>query len=412
MALPVTLTSATLGAQNSYHGPFRSSAGKYYAITISPTATDQIAAWMATDPTTSFAVQDASAEPDTAASAIQSLWTYQKDDILYIAVQTAVDDVYHAQFDMASGTDGAWVEITTNNTEDLVVDLLSETQADAVSIAVRGGASGEIVIAYQANPSTNKDMGGSFEQVAYAVSTDSGVGATWSINNDSTDDQSVGDISHVGETDFVGPVIVMGTGTLGSERIHFFFQDDTNDDAYQRTLSGADALETFPSAFDDTLPTVSLYLFGRGVLLDDTVYCPYIDLDGQIDIASFVSADAPVISLEATASDSDTIRGMSLALDGSDIHLTYVENTDDDVHSAVNTGSGFGTDVELFAGVGGAVILRAHSNIYDRDGPKIGVIYDENGTVKYNEGVITYTFGLLSDVKMGKQNSFHGPFET
>ena len=371
----------------------------------------EIVAEKAADPTVSFTEQDSTARPLVVAAntLIASLWCFQKDDIIYVAAQSTNEDVYHAQFDMAAD---AWVEITTNNTEDLVVDLIAETQADAVSIAVRGGATGEIVIAYQANPSTNKDMGGSFEQVAYAVSTDSGVGATWSINNDSTDDQSVGDVSHSGQTDFVGPVIVMGTGTLGSERIHFFFKDDTNDDAYQRTLSGADALETFPSAFDATAVAALLYIFGRGVLLDDTVYCPYIDEDGAISVASFISADVPSISLEVSASDSDTNHGFGFALDGSDIHLVYSENTDGDVHHAVNTGSGFGSDDELFTGV--TNITTTSSNIYDRDGPKIGVIYRDGGVgnSKYNEGVITHTFALLSDVNMGKQNSFHGPFET
>ncbi len=408
MALPVTLTSAAVGAQNSYHGPFKSSEGGFYAITISPTATDQIAAWKATadDPTDAFTVQDDSAEPDTAASAILSLWTVQKDDIIYVAVQTAVDDVYHAQFDMASD---AWIEITTGNTEDLVVDLASETQADAVSIAVRGGSTGEIIIAYQSNPSTNKDMGGSFEQVAYAVSTDSGVGATWSINNDSTDDQSVGDVSHIGETDFTGPVIVMGTGTLGSERIHFFFKDDTNDDAYQRTLSGADALETFPSAFDTDVITTS-YIFGHGVLLEGTVYCPYERPAASpiTAVASLTSVDAPLVSFVSAGDTDPKVGDYSLALDGSDLHLVYADNSTDNVWHDVDTGSGWGTDVDIFTTSSQYVC----SNIYDRDGPKLAYISSGAGGVVYNELALTHTFGLLSDVNMGKQNSFHGPFET
>ncbi len=405
MALPVTLTSATFGAQNSYHAPFKSSGGGFYVITISPTATDQIAAWKADndDPTDAFTVQDSSAEPDTAASAIQTLWTDQKDDIIYVAVQTAVEDVYHAQFDMAAN---AWVEITTGNTQHLVVDLAAETQADAVSIAVRGGSTGEIVIAYQGNPSTNKDMGDPFNHIVYAISTDSGVGASWSIGNvvaDKTTGASV--------VDYTGPVIVRGTGTLGSERIHFFFKDITNNDAYQRTLAGS--LETFPSAFDDTTAlSPNDYLFGNGVLLDDVVYVPFKNDDvAQLSVAHFLSADTPVVTVDTSISDGSVNFGPSLSLDGSDIHAVFPEGVSDDVYHNVNTGSGWAADDDLlFAGTGDISI--ASSNIYDRDGPKIGIVYNDAGTVKYNEEPITHTFGLLSDVKMGKQNSFHGPFET
>lgn len=396
MALPVTITG-DVGTQNSYHGPFKSNGGAFY--TILEIATDQLAAKKATDPTDSFPEQDSPNRPNLA-DAILSVWVFQKVDILYVVAQTVADDVYHAQFDMATDT---WVEITVGNTEDLVVDQSQETQSDAVSIAVEESSSNEIVIVYQGNPGDNKDMGGSFEHVQYAVSDDAGVGASWSTGN------NVADTNDASEVDFTGPVIVRGT----SDRMHIFFKDDTNGDGYQRTLAtpgGTPALETFPSAFDAEVLGSGNFIFGKGVLLVDTVYGVYKEDGSKLSIVNFISADVPVLTVsDDVTTGSAKIDSFTLSLDGNDLHLVYVETTDSDVWHDVNTGSGWGTDTELFSGTG--AIGDTFANIYDRDGPKIAIIYVDT-VIKYNEHPLTYTFGLLSDVNMGKQNSFHGPFET
>ncbi len=400
MALPVTLTGAAVGAANSYHGPFKSNDGKFYAILNDVGDTSLLEAHMATDPTDSWAVQDDSNKPDFN-SVNTSVWCFQKADIIYVAAQNQTEDVYHAQFNMAAD---AWVDISGGNTEFLVVDLASETQANAVSIAVEESSSNEIVIAYQGNPSENKDMGGSFEWVAYAVSDDAGVGASWSTEN------AVADTDDASEVDFTGPVIVRGSDGV---RMHIFFKDDTNDDAYQRTLAdpgGTPALETFPSALDAEVLTTSFYIFDRGVLLDDTVYCPYIDNGGTISVASLVSADAPTVSVTTGVSDASVNFNFGLALDGGDLHILFSDAADEDVMHDINTGSGWGTDAQV--GDARTASNGVYPNIYDRDGPKIGFIYGDPITVKYDELAITHTFGLLSDVNMGKQNSFHGPFET
>ncbi|KKK80858.1 hypothetical protein LCGC14_2819290 [marine sediment metagenome] len=88
MALPVTLSSPTIAVHNAYHGPFKSSGGNFYTIlcgttamssvwavqdgdnihvifTHDSTATHNLTAWKATDPTSSFAEQDTSNRPST-----------------------------------------------------------------------------------------------------------------------------------------------------------------------------------------------------------------------------------------------------------------------------------------------------------------------------------------------------------
>ncbi len=405
MALPVTIAE-TVGLQNSYHGPFKSSTGAFYTILIESDASfdAQIIAFKATDPTDTFTVQDDTARPQMAGTVsvrVQSLWVWQKADILYVAAQNSDEEVYHAQFDMANDV---WIEITVGNTEDAVDALSAEVQADAVSIAVEESSSNEIVIAYQGNPSDNKDMGGSFDWVAYAVSDDAGVGASWSTGN------AVADTNDASEVDFAGPVIVRGT----SDRMHIFFVDSTNDDAYQRTLAdpgGTPSLETFPSAFDADLNVSFPWKFGPGSLLEGVVYVPYLDTDLKGAVASFVSADVPTVAIDLGLTTlAAATRSLNVILDGGDKHLVYVESSTDDMWHMIDTGSGWGGDEELFAGSG--QISEVSANIYDRDGPKIGMIYLDGSTVKYNEEPITHTFGLLSSVNMGKVNSFHGPFET
>ena len=377
MALPVTLTSAVLGTQNSYHAPFKSSAGKFYALSIGTTDTTHISMFMATDPTDSFAVQDASNEPNFGSAAVVTLWPYQKGDILYIAVQDINEDVGHAQFDMAND---AWVSIS-GGTAFEVVDLAPESQANAVSIAIEEGSSNEIVIAYQANPGDNKDMGGSFEHIAYAVSDDAGVGASWSTGN------AVANTTDLSEVDFNSPVIVRGT----SDRMHIFFKDETGNDGYQRTLAtpgDTPSLEAFPSAFDSAIAAAA-YIIGRGVLIGDTVYCPYGDSDGTISVAQLVSADVPVVSVTTGVSDASVNLNFHLAADGEDLHLLFSDAGDDDVMHDINTGSGWGTDADV--GSARTASNGVHPNIYDRDGPKIGFIYGDPTTVKYDELPITHT---------------------
>ncbi len=390
MALPVTISGVTVGNQNSYHGPFKSIGGNFYVL-VNDTEAE---AWKATDPTDSFTEFDNANHP--AFNIGISSWTFQKEDILYLVAQDGVKDVWHAQFDMGPSAD-TWVNIAASDTDILVVDLANVAGATAVSIAVGSGeVNDEIVIAYQGEQGDNKDMGGSFEWIAYAISDDAGVGASWSTGN------SVADTDNDSEVDFIGPVIVRGT----SDRMHIFFNDATNNDGYQRTLTAAGSLETFPSAFETSINT-SNYVFTNGVLLENRVYTLYHDNSAKHNEVTFISADVPIptITQDITVNNSAFV---SLALDGSDLHLVY-RGTAGDLFHAEDTGSGWGNESEI---VDNATINFTSINIYDRDGPKLAYIYDDAGTVLYGELALTHTFGLLSDVNMGKQNSFHGPFET
>ena len=104
MALPVTI-SADVANQNSYHGPFKSSAGNFYTIVVGDTtATDgDVEAHKATDPTDSFAEQDGSNRPTAGSSSteIVSLWAVQDSDDLHVVYQDIAHDVWYARFDMS-----------------------------------------------------------------------------------------------------------------------------------------------------------------------------------------------------------------------------------------------------------------------------------------------------------------------
>ncbi len=364
MPLPVTITGGLLSLQNSYQGPYKSSGGNFYFIGGLAADVSVVSAYKATDPTDSFTEQDTSNRPDSIFRN-NSQSTFRKGDILYVGLQNNEEDVFHAQFDMANDI---WVDIQAGARAVVVHDNSPEAQAIAATIAVEETGS-DIIIGYQGNPSENKDMGGSFEWTAYAKSTDGG--ENWSSGN------AVADVNDASEVDFTGPVIVRGS----SDRMHFFFKDDTNNDAFQRTLLSDDTLETFPSAFDAAARVGTPYIFGRGIE-GSAVSIPFQETGFAIEDATLTSGDAPSVTAGVVITDLDTNdSSFSMAADGTDIHLLYADLNDNDVQHTKDTGSGFDTDVEVLAGT----VTLLSCNIYDRSGTKLAYIYDDGGTVKYNE---------------------------
>ena len=376
MALPVSFDAdLSVGPQNSYHGPFKSSGGAFYTI-LAGRESDGANGWIslqkATDPTSSFSEQDTDLISGIGNRTIGSIWCYQDADIIHAIIQHDSPlinfGVYYISADMSADTFGDDVIIESIATDD------DDPAAHACSIAVESTGS-DIVVVYQGDP----DMvtGTEFARIDANRSDDSG--ATWG-----------GPISvdNAGSVHWIGPVIVRGS----SDRMHIFFRDDTNDDGYQRTLRSDDSLETFPSAFDSTVNPIP-YIFGPGISYDSSgtqkVRIPYKDFTGGTgSIAALDSADAPTVSTTTGVTDNsvtvaDSSAVIALTNDGTDEHIIYGNSADThDLYHDVNTGSGWGTDTEVFDAV---TMLHVSPNVYDRSGPKLAYISDDGGTVKYNE---------------------------
>ena len=369
MALPVTLSSPTIAVHNAYHGPFKSSGGNFYTIlcgttamssvwavqdgdnihvifTHDSTATRNLTAWKATDPTSSFAEQDTSNRPSTGGSD---------------------SELFYARFDMSSD---AWVDLGTSDFE-IQIDAAGTTQLDtACTIGVR--SDGDIVVAY--NGDSEMLMGSEFERVDFNVSTDNG--ATWAGPTS---------LDNAGTEDWTGCVIVPGS----SDRMHAFFKNDTNDDAYQRTIRSNDSLETFPSSFDTAIHNGN-YSFGHGVSYDDggtqRVRCPYMDVSpDHAFVAKFDSADTPTLSTDDASDQDINVGSYSLSVNAKDLQLLYSNNADNDLYRNTNDDdAGWTADNEELDAV--SVTAPISTNVYVRSSNnRLAYIYSDGGTVKYNE---------------------------
>ncbi len=373
MALPVSFDSdLSVGTRNSSHPPFKGSDGEFYVVlrgTTGAAGTDNISLQNATDPTDSFA--EVATLEIVSGVELLSIWSVQDGDTVHVSMQDTNRDVYYSSADLSGDSLSAEVQIEAITTPDDGPD------ANACSIAVESTGS-DIVVAYQGDP--DMEMGTEYARIDANRSDDSG--ATWggpiSIDN-------------AGADHWTGPVIVLGS----SDRMHIFFKDDTNDDGYQRTLTSGDSLETFPSSFQANFPNTN-YNFGHGISYDDggtqKVRCPFQILTGSNlgHTALLDSADAPTVTDEAvTGTNPSSGAGNTLiagmASDGTDEHYLYADSSTQDLFRDVNTGSGWGTDTEVLDAI---TCNHVSPNVYDRSGQKLAYIYDDGGTVKYNEVVL------------------------
>ncbi|MCB7129953.1 MAG: hypothetical protein J3T61_10505, partial [Candidatus Brocadiales bacterium] len=291
MALPVIISGsppAVIGKQNSYHGPFKSSGGAFYTVVgddnsvsaiwcfqdgdnihcvfqHSITETRLINCYKATDPTSSFTAQDTANRPQT----------------------TTAWDVFYARFSMSSDT---WQDVDGSSNTEVLVDTTNTTQtAAACSIGIRSDS--DIVVVYQGD--SDMVLGTEYDRIDMNVSTNDG--PTWAGPTS---------IDNAGAVDWTGCVIVPGS----SDRMHVFFKDNTNSDAYQRRINSDDSLETFPSSFDASVDSGSTYLFKHGESYDDggtqRVRCPYNSGTARkINIAKLDSADTPTLSTDTNVND-------------------------------------------------------------------------------------------------------------
>ena len=387
MALPVTIGGSPIavGDQNSYHGPFKSSGGAFYTVLEAATGPAAFGLYKATDPTSSFSEQDSSNRPGFAAggTSFASIWLFQDgDDIHVIGMQTGTSNhaVLYARADMSSD---AWVDVDTGD-NDIQIELTGSTQsADACTIAVR--SDGDIVVVYQGD--SEMLMGAEFERIDWNVSTDGGINWAGPVS-----------IDNGGKVDWTGCVIVPGK----DDRMHVFFKNDSAADAYQRRINSDDSLETFPSAFEATL-TAHNYPFGPGVSYDDggtqRVRCPFYDnaTGTRVSVAKLDSQDTPSVSIDQAVDDSGnlpvaagTVARVALAVDSKNLQLLWSGGggvgADKDLYRDTNDDdAGWGTDTEELDGV---TLNHISPKVYDRSGKKLAFIYDDGGTVKYNEIVL------------------------
>ena len=367
MALPVSFDAdLSVAPQNSYHPAMKSSGGNFYTVlrnTVAAGGTNQFSLHKATDPTSSFSEVDTNVV-GTGGDAILSLWCFQKDNDVDVVVQNAARDVHHSVVDISG--DSIAIDVTVET----IITADGGPNANACSVA-RESTGSDIVVAYQGDP--DMVMGTEYARIDANRSDDNGAnwGGPISVDN-------------AGPDHWTGPVIVLGS----SDRMHIFFKNDDLSDGFQRTLRSDDTLETFPSTFDNNASESGEYLYGHGIG-GSSVNCPY-GKAGDLGFAVFfTSEDTPSPSITNLAGGANHVKRVpignyvhGMAADGTDLHYMYSIDSDSDLWRDENTGSGWGVDIEVLDAI---TCNHVSPNSFDRSGPKLAYIYDDGGTVKYNE---------------------------
>ena len=389
MALPVTFSVIATADQNSYHGTFKSSAGNFYAVFPRTATSSLVDVQWASDPTDSFSPADSVFRPDFGAET-KSLNTFQDADNLHICGQASDDDVFYARFDTASNdpAPGQWQDVDGGGNTEVLIDGAPNGAADACDIAVL--STGKIRVVYQG--AIDMDMGGDFDRIDEANSTDAGVnwnGPNKIDNSDATDAQGL---------DFTGPRIVLPPSN--SDQCHVFMKglDESNTTALvQVAISSGDTIRTFRDTGVDVTSDLYPITHGIGFTRSSTSKV-------RIGYREASSNDLAVLEFDAFSDDTDRTETQSdvhaddvqvdngsinacLSVDGSTIRGLMVKSTNDDLFE-FDDGDSDTYTLQSTAHLTGT-INHISCNVYDRSGTKLAMIYDDGGTVKYDEIALT-----------------------
>lgn len=363
MALPVTISAVQFPDQNYYCGPFLSG-GNFYVVLLDSTDASIVEVYKATDPTSSFSEQDSANKPN-ATNNVKSLWVDQDGTDLYISHQEASTQrvgysIFHMATDLWDGTVVDEAIITPTGVTDVAVGCsISFRSSDSIPIVLYNGTIDNL-------------HGEDRQRVDYARRT----GGSWTVDIA---------VDNAGADSWFGSVIVPGS----SDRMHFFFTNFDDLDGFQRTLTSGNVLETFPASGGNVAANVE-HEFIPGISYDDggtqRIRCGFMDPTSpfKASYAEFDSSDTPgAYTVNANVSDNG-MRFLSdspvacLAVDGTDEHLLYADGIDKDLYQDKNDTA----NVEILDAVS---VNRISSNVYNRSGTKLAYVYDDDGTIKYNE---------------------------
>lgn len=367
-----TLSGVTFPQRNAGLGPHQSSAGNEYFFGRDSTNTGTVEPHKATDPMTSFAAQTAklmSSGNTTAIEAMATIPDKTNADLIHVVAQIATGAVYYNSFNLSTD---AWT-LTTSEVAVAAASFAPTTNFTNVSLAPR--SNGNVVILYCAGLTA---MTSGFHMVRYRERTGTNTYSTAT------------NVDNGGSINWGNPMAVLGA----SDRVHCFLKDNTNNDHFQRTLSAANALQTFPSAFETNDGTVLLHTGGVGTSFvsgaSTIVALPYRRAAGApiLKLARLTSADAPSVSTEdvgdpAGISGSTDQQAIVLVADGQTLRCVYSDTNIDVAHYTYD-GAWDAGSVDWF----GLSAFRISANIYERPTgeKKLAVVVDDGpGTPRYAE---------------------------
>lgn len=383
MAFPTTITTdglATVGIA----GPYISAGGNIYVIVVDDQRFD-LRALKATDPTSSFAGQGTDVVIGSGLDIIRSIAGYQVGDNIHVITKnsnsTSVVDIRYHIFSMASDT---WT--TTNEAVKTDMELApgGSGWSAGIDIAVRGD--GHVLAVYNGPPETVATV--QYDRVFYARR----IAGTWSA------DIALGTAGVAAS--WIGGRVIIGA----NDRAHFFVQDTTNADLYQRTLTSAYALEALPAAFEASALAWEAHE-QRGVYIAaaNLVSFPWYDALETLSRQVFTSVDAPVLSATVainspTAVLTSPIRFVaSHAVDDATGYNAFI-GTNNDIYTQSNVGGAGWSTPNSFLVCSASAIF---TTVLVRGAAKVLAMVYHDGDPKYTE--MTLSVSLAASVSMPNQ---------
>ena len=396
MALPVTILAAAGVA--GHQPPVKSSKGDYYVIIrASDTAID---AYKATDPTSSFSVQDAASNP-AAFATLEVLSYRQWGNEIRIATYDGAIYEYHV-FDMSTDT---WT----------ITDEAIETPTDLPTlgwISIDSRSDGDVIVAYAGD--TDQVMGGKKERVDYGRRE----GGTWTVG---VALDAGGDI-HYGNPNEV-------KGAL-SDSVHILWLTTSNTtdpptawtDVEARTLDSANSLSTTVSSTSDTGGTLLGMQNGISYADAGTVRIKFyysIDNDDSrvFNASENGSNNVQALGSQLVANDlvhiNGELGGGTLAVEADTSYVLTIQTATQDIIyiDSISEAAWANKVLEKVS----ITCNYISSNIYQRGtNTLLAYLYDDAGVQKYDEKVLStgLSYTQLDHASFdGLVNSHVGPFE-
>lgn len=364
MALPTTISGVTFLATQSQgrSRPYISSTGNIYCVFRNGTTNTDLDIYKATDPTVAFS--QVGSLTLNANGLLLGIGTFQERDNLHIATQDNNEAILYHVFSMSSDS------FTTSNE---AVTSAVGTNIDiekAIQISLETG--GDIIIFYQG---ASDQIKGAKERVDRAFK----VGGSWTV------DQAVDD---GGEVHYFLGGIVRGK----ANKFHLVFKDDTNADVLHKSVQDVDGTLNSVEILNDSDMNVVDFPVAVPVFYDDegaeivTTGWNRTTFMGATEVVDDGVPESVTTLSSFIANRTNQFSILSLAVDVKTV-WAIIARSGNDIYSTSNVDrAGWDLDLEELNGITCKLIT---SNSYQRGSDVVlAYIYDDDGTIKYNEKVL------------------------
>lgn len=362
MALPRAISGTV--RLNGFYGPVRDDSGNHYMILRDSTNSYQAEAWKADNGDAVWSEQDGTNRIDLGSgNTINDISIRLHDHIIYIVTLDRGSEAIHfSRYAVSSHATNAdeWLETATS---------LGNYSAPWVGYNV------DIEVVSASNITVL--MGGALERV-HGTDYNRAVYRKWNGSSWGSETQ----IDAGGQVDYYAQASAKGA----SNKVHFTYKDQTNNDLDHRSVTDAGTLGTIHTLRASVGGT---RILNSGVYYDDAgveriTFCG----SSATDVFAWVIDDDGTPTQQTVTTDNHNgLPSISVDTDNDTTYVIWSENTDDDIHysSSVDAGS-WASSTEIVTGLTQSPLS---SNIYTIDnGDKvIGFSYGDSGN-QYNEYVI------------------------